>query len=163
MNLQKVRRAEDPEKYAWPPLSPANISWRSMFVCALIEAAVLGELWWYNRPCPSPARPRLVFSYGLLFGLATVAFKLRLKGLRQPRRSCPCPSCSPWLSARCCCGRRVGRGRSRPVCCWPREFCANWRETSLAKGIAANSGPFGCSCARPHRIPKGRGQPSDST
>ena len=82
MNLQKVLRAEDPEKYAWPPLSPANLSWRGMFVCALIEAAVLGGLWWYNRPVSEPGSSALVFSYGLLFGLATVAFT-RVKGLRQ--------------------------------------------------------------------------------
>ena len=82
VKLQQKLRAEQPEKFAYPPFSLANISWRGMFVCALIEAAVLGGLWWYNRPVSEPGSTVLLFTYGFLFGLATVAFT-RMKDLRQ--------------------------------------------------------------------------------
>jgi hypothetical protein len=82
MNLRNTLRAEQPEKFAYPPLTLANISWRSMFVCALIQAAVLGEVWWYNRPFSDPASTALLFTFGFLFGLATVAFT-RVPGLWQ--------------------------------------------------------------------------------
>ncbi len=74
VNLGKMLRTEQPEKYAYPPLSPANLSWRGMFICALIEVAALGLLWWHNRPVSEIGSIVLLFNYGFFFGLATVAF-----------------------------------------------------------------------------------------
>jgi hypothetical protein len=70
-NLREALRAEQPEKFAYPALSLANISWRGMVKCALIEAAVHGATRWYNQPVSEPSSTALLFAYSFLFGVAT--------------------------------------------------------------------------------------------
>jgi tRNA A-37 threonylcarbamoyl transferase component Bud32 len=72
VKLQTELRAEEPEKYAYPPLSLENISWRGIVICALIETAVLGYVLWYNHPLSNPGSTVLFFTYGFLFGVATL-------------------------------------------------------------------------------------------
>jgi hypothetical protein len=79
MNLGKKLQAEQPDKFALPPLSPANLSRNGMLICILIEAGVIAVLWHFNRPS-YPFAAVLVFAYSFLFGTACMAFT-RVKGI----------------------------------------------------------------------------------
>ena len=77
--LWMVLRAEQPGKFAPPPLSLATLNSKAMLICALIESIILGVLWYGMRPA-YPASAGSQFAYSLLFGMGVIA-SLRVKGL----------------------------------------------------------------------------------
>jgi tRNA A-37 threonylcarbamoyl transferase component Bud32 len=80
LNLGKKLRTEQPDKFAYPPLSIADMSWKGILICALIEVAVLGGMWWHTRPLTVPIATTLLFACGFLFGMGIMAFS-RVKDL----------------------------------------------------------------------------------
>ena len=80
-SLGATLRKQDPIKFALPPLSPANLSWAGMLVCGLIEAAVVGAVWYANPPV-DPLSTGLLLTYNFLFGIAMAAFD-RVDGFRR--------------------------------------------------------------------------------
>jgi tRNA A-37 threonylcarbamoyl transferase component Bud32 len=61
------------------PLSLATLNSKAMLICALIESIILGVLWYAMRPS-YPASAGSQFAYSLLFGMGVIA-GLRVKGL----------------------------------------------------------------------------------
>jgi tRNA A-37 threonylcarbamoyl transferase component Bud32 len=78
MKLGKRMRAERPDRFAYPPLSLSNMSWKGIFFCALIEAALFAVVW-YRDPPSQPIAAVLPFAYCFLFGTGIMAFT-RVKG-----------------------------------------------------------------------------------
>jgi hypothetical protein len=74
-------RAEEPEKFAPPPLSLATLNGNAVLICAAIEAAVLAVLW-LTMPPARPASAVSQFAYSLLFGMGLMAVG-RVKGSRK--------------------------------------------------------------------------------
>ncbi len=76
--LIEALRAQDPAKYAWPPLALGNLHWTGLLFCALVEAVVLAAVWilW---PPHYPLAVVLLFDYSFLFGLAIMSW-LRVQG-----------------------------------------------------------------------------------
>jgi hypothetical protein len=74
-------RRQHPEKFPLPPLSLATLNWKGFLICALIEAAVLGVLW-FVMPPSHPASAVSQFAYSLLFGMGLMA-GTRVKGYRK--------------------------------------------------------------------------------
>ena len=78
MNIGRKLQAEEPDRFAYPPLSPANLAWKGMSICLLIEAIVLAVVWHVNPPS-YPIAAVLLFIYSYLIGVGCMAF-LRVKG-----------------------------------------------------------------------------------
>ena len=72
-------RAAFPDRFAPPPLSLATLNWRAMAICTLIQAGVLGALWFVLPPA-HPASAISRFTYSFMFGLGLSA-GLRVKGV----------------------------------------------------------------------------------
>ena len=71
-------RAQQPDKFAPPSLSLATLNLNAMLICALIEAIILGVLWYAMAPS-HPASAVSQFAYSFLFGMGLTA-GLRVKG-----------------------------------------------------------------------------------
>jgi hypothetical protein len=78
MNLGKKLQAERPNRFAYPPLSLSNMSWRGMLICGLVEAAALAVVL-YQFPFYLRIEAVLPFAYCFLFGIGIMAFT-RVKG-----------------------------------------------------------------------------------
>jgi predicted Ser/Thr protein kinase len=76
--LAESLRAQHPGKFVPPPLSLATLNWKAMLFVALIEAVILGVLW-YAMPPSHPASAVSQFAYSFLFGMGVIA-GLRVKG-----------------------------------------------------------------------------------
>ena len=70
--------AQNPGKFVPPPLSLANLSWKALLQCALIEALIVGVVWFVEPPS-YPTAVVALFTYSMLFGMAQAAFA-RVKG-----------------------------------------------------------------------------------
>lgn len=90
MNIGRKLRAEQPDKFAYPPVSPANLAWKGMLICLLIEASLLTIAWYVNPPA-YPIASVLLFAYSFLFGAGYVAL-WRVKGFGK-KVSCLAPAC----------------------------------------------------------------------
>ena len=78
MRLFVSLRMQHPEKFVPPPLSLATLNWNAMLLCALVEAGLLGVLW-YMTPPSHPALAVAQFACSFLFGMGVIA-GLRVKG-----------------------------------------------------------------------------------
>jgi tRNA A-37 threonylcarbamoyl transferase component Bud32 len=78
LRLADTLRAQDPVKFALPPLSLATLNWQAILICAVIEAVVFALLW-VLMPSPAPLAFAYDFTTGLLFGMGMIA-GLRMKG-----------------------------------------------------------------------------------
>jgi tRNA A-37 threonylcarbamoyl transferase component Bud32 len=65
-------RAENPGKYAWPPLALANLHWRGMLICAVVEVVILGAAWILWPPV-HPVAALLQIASSFLLGVAIAA------------------------------------------------------------------------------------------
>ena len=76
--LRESLRAQHPDKFVPPPLSLATLNWKVMGICALIEAVILGVLW-FMMPPSYPASAVSQFACSFLFGMGLMA-SMRVKG-----------------------------------------------------------------------------------
>ena len=72
VRLMESLRAQHPDKFGPPPLSLATLNWKAMGICALIEAVILGVLW-YAMPPTNPASTVSQFACSFLFGMGLMA------------------------------------------------------------------------------------------
>ena len=77
--IANALRAEQPDKFACPPLALENISWQSMMICAMFEAVVAGVVWAIFPPA-YPLAASLFFAGNFLLGMWLCALP-RVKGL----------------------------------------------------------------------------------
>jgi tRNA A-37 threonylcarbamoyl transferase component Bud32 len=71
-------RAQHPGKFAPPPLALATLNGNTLLICALIEAVILGGLW-FMMPPSHPVSAVSQFVYSFLFGMGVIA-GLRVRG-----------------------------------------------------------------------------------
>ncbi len=76
--LRESMRAQDPGKFALPPLTLATLNWKAMGNCALIEAVILGVVWFAAPPAHAVSAVSQ-FACTFLFGMAWMAF-MRVQG-----------------------------------------------------------------------------------
>ncbi len=67
-------RAQDPGKFVPPPFSLAALYWHNLLIGAVMEAIVLGVLW-FKIPPSHPASAVSQFAYSFLFGMGLRAGK----------------------------------------------------------------------------------------
>jgi tRNA A-37 threonylcarbamoyl transferase component Bud32 len=78
IGLWEKLRTQHPDKFALPPLSLATLNWKATGICALMEAVILGALWFMMPPSHTVSAV-LQFTYSFLFGVGAIA-GLRMKG-----------------------------------------------------------------------------------
>jgi hypothetical protein len=79
-------RAQHPDKFAFPPLALANMNWKGALICAVIEAVVLGIVWYVNPPS-NPIATVLWFACSFCCGMGTLAcLRLSTTGLAVKKR-----------------------------------------------------------------------------
>jgi hypothetical protein len=79
-------QAKDPAKFLPPPLSLAALNWNSMLICVLIEAIVLGALWFVIPPT-HPVSTVSQFAWTFLLGMGAMA-GLRINGIWKRVLAC---------------------------------------------------------------------------
>jgi serine/threonine protein kinase len=77
-SVNSLLRAQDPAKYAWPPLALSNLHRTGMLSCALVEAVLLVAAWLIWPPA-YPVAAVLLFASSFLLGVGMMAC-LRLRG-----------------------------------------------------------------------------------
>jgi tRNA A-37 threonylcarbamoyl transferase component Bud32 len=77
-DLRESLRAQDPDKFAPPPLTLATLNWKAMGINVLIEVVILGVVW-FAAPPAHPVSAVSQFACTFLFGMASMAF-MRVQG-----------------------------------------------------------------------------------
>ncbi len=85
IRLNGTLRAEHPEKFVLPPLSLATLNWKGMLRLALVEAVVLGVLW-YAMPTSNPAWAVWQFAFSFLFGMGLTACRRMMDNWKGKKR-----------------------------------------------------------------------------
>jgi predicted Ser/Thr protein kinase len=77
-DLGKSLQAQHPGKFVPPSLSLATVNWKAMGIGVLIEAVILGVVW-FAEPPAHPVSAVSQFACTFLFGMASMAF-MRVQG-----------------------------------------------------------------------------------
>jgi hypothetical protein len=74
-------QAQNRDRFAPGPFSPANLDWKALLICAVVEAAIVAGVR-FESPPSDPILTASVFAYSFLFGMALMLFT-RVKGVWQ--------------------------------------------------------------------------------
>jgi hypothetical protein len=75
-DLAASLQAQNPDRFAPGPFSPANLDWKALLICAVVEAAIVAGVW-FESPPSDTVLTASVFAYSFLFGMALMLLHAR--------------------------------------------------------------------------------------